>query len=206
VAGTFGEQVRPGPESGRPSPRSPITICLLVRPGVGGCGAGACRTRERQRSPHPDSARGPHLLTADSSQAYQWHTLATLSEPGFATDLWTGNACVTGSGRRAVVVYAPREFTNKPQLMEHGAFAAVVDLASGKVTKLPDQVTLAYFNPGCGTDETAVLTQEAGDGIPPRRATSSGTPCTGEGTSGCVRSWPSDSSRSAPRRSGEDMA
>lgn len=108
---------------------------------------------------------GLHVLVADSNQAYQWHTLATLSEPGFATDLWTGNACVTASGRRAVVVYAPREFTNKPQLMEHGAFAAVVELASGKVTKLPDEVTFAYFNPGCGTDETAVLTQEADDGI-----------------------------------------
>jgi hypothetical protein len=108
---------------------------------------------------------GLHVLVADSSKAYQWHTLATLSEPGFTTDLWTGNACVTASGKRAVVVYAPREFTNKPQLMEHGAFAAVVDLASGRVTKLPDEVTFAYFNPGCGTDEDAVLTQEADDGI-----------------------------------------
>ena len=109
---------------------------------------------------------GLHLLAADSSTAYQWRTLATLAEPGFGTDLWIGNACVTGSGRRAVVTYAPREFTNDPTLMERGAFAAVVDLTTGKVTKLADQVTLAYFNPGCGTGETAVLTQigdDAGD-------------------------------------------
>ncbi|MEU3374287.1 SGNH/GDSL hydrolase family protein [Streptomyces sp. NPDC006660] len=106
---------------------------------------------------------GLHVLAADSSQAYQWRTVATLAEPGFGTDLWIGNACVTGSGKRAVVVYAPRDFTNKPELMEHGAFAAVVDLADGKVTKLADTVTLAYFNPGCGTGESAVLTQIGSD-------------------------------------------
>ncbi|WP_444537099.1 golvesin C-terminal-like domain-containing protein [Streptomyces sp. BR1] len=106
---------------------------------------------------------GLHVLAADSNQAYQWRTVATLAEPGFGTDLWIGNACVTGSGKRAVVVYAPRAFTNKPELMERGGFAAVVDLAEGKVTKLADTVSLAYFNPGCGTGETAVLTQLGGD-------------------------------------------
>ncbi|MFB8209740.1 SGNH/GDSL hydrolase family protein [Streptomyces sp. NPDC056010] len=106
---------------------------------------------------------GLHVLAADSKQAYQWRTVATLSEPGFGTALWIGNSCVTGSGKRAVVVYAPREFTNKPELMERGAFAAVVDLTNGKVTKLSDNVTLGYFNPGCGTGETAVLTQLGDD-------------------------------------------
>ncbi|MBR8639078.1 hypothetical protein KEF29_06455 [Streptomyces tuirus] len=106
---------------------------------------------------------GLHVLTAKSRDAYQWRTVATLSEPGFGTDLWIGNACVTGSGKRAVVVYAPRDFTNEPQLMERGGFAAVVDLTSGKVTKLADTVTLAYFDPGCGTGETAVLTQVGDD-------------------------------------------
>ena len=106
---------------------------------------------------------GLHLLAADSGSAYQWRTVATLGEPGFGTDLWIGNACVTSSGKRAVVVYAPREFTNDPALMERGAFAAVVDLATGKVTKLADEVTLGYFNPGCGVGETAVLTQLGDD-------------------------------------------
>ncbi|GAA0617160.1 hypothetical protein GCM10010394_54150 [Streptomyces crystallinus] len=106
---------------------------------------------------------GLHVLAADSSQAYEWRTVATLAEPGFGTGLWIGNACVTGSGERAVVVYAPREFTNRPALMERGGFAAVVDLTDGKVTKLADTVTLAYFSPGCGTGETAVLTQVGGD-------------------------------------------
>jgi hypothetical protein len=114
---------------------------------------------------------GLHVMTADSKDAYQWHTVATLAEPGFGTDLWIGNACVTGSGRRAVVAYAPRDFTNDPALMERGAFTAVVDLASGRVTKLAEQSTLAYFSPGCGSGERAVLTQVGDDGSGTRLVT-----------------------------------
>jgi hypothetical protein len=105
---------------------------------------------------------GLHLLVADSRTGYTWRTAATLSEPGFDTDRWVGQACLTGSGRRALVVYAPRAFTNRQRLFDRGAFAAVVDLADGRVVKLRPHVSLAYFNPGCGTGETAVLTQ-AGD-------------------------------------------
>ncbi len=106
---------------------------------------------------------GFHVLVADQNKAYAWRTAATLREPGFDADMWIGNACVTGSGKRAVVAYAPRIFTNKPELMARGAFTAVVDLASGAVTKLNRQASLAYFSPGCGTGETAVLTQDGGE-------------------------------------------
>ena len=51
---------------------------------------------------------------------------------------------------RAVVVYAPRTFTNDPLLVQRGAFTAVVDLRSGAVRRLPRADSLAYFNPGCG--------------------------------------------------------
>src|SRR5262249_24424004 len=87
---------------------------------------------------------GLRVLVADAKQAYKWRTAATLSEPFFETDMWIGQACVTGSGRRAVVVYAPRQFTNKELLMQRGAFAAVVDLNTGAVTKLAERVSLAY--------------------------------------------------------------
>jgi hypothetical protein len=107
-------------------------------------------------------ASGFHLLVAESRTGYTWRTAASLAEPGLETDQWIGNACLTGSGRRAVVVYAPRTFTNRAELFDRGAFAAVVDLANGNVTKLPIQVSIAYFDPGCGTGETAVITQ-AGD-------------------------------------------
>jgi hypothetical protein len=108
-------------------------------------------------------ADGLHVLVADAAQGYAWRTVATLSEPGFEADQWIGNACVTASGRRAVVVYAPRTFTNKADLAARGGFTAIVDLSSGVVTKLPIMTTLAYYNPGCGAGEDAVLTQEGGE-------------------------------------------
>ncbi|MER7565239.1 transglycosylase SLT domain-containing protein [Streptomyces sp. NPDC097941] len=107
---------------------------------------------------------GLHVLVADAADAYRWHTAATLSEPGVDTDQWIGQTCVTGSGDRAVVVYAPRQAVNDQQGFQQGAFAAVVDLASGRVTKLPELVSLAYFNPGCGDGEQAVLTRPQGAG------------------------------------------
>ncbi|MFF3822190.1 hypothetical protein ACFYYD_37495 [Streptomyces bluensis] len=88
---------------------------------------------------------------------------ASLAEPGFDADQWIGNTCVTGSGKRAVVVYAPRTFTNNPNLMARGGFAAVVDLTTGAVTKLKVNASLSYYNPGCGTGEEAVLTQSPGE-------------------------------------------
>ncbi|WP_237540055.1 SGNH/GDSL hydrolase family protein [Streptomyces sp. SID8358] len=109
--------------------------------------------------------QGLHVLVADSSEAYRWREAATLREDGFDTDAWIGNVCVTGSGKRAVVAYAPREFTNEPALFDRGAFAAVVDLDSRTVTKLREQVSLAYFNPGCGTGETVVLTQSGDEKV-----------------------------------------
>lgn len=107
---------------------------------------------------------GFHLFVADEKNGYAWKTAATLSEPGFDTDTWIGNACLTDSGKRAAVAYAPRTFTNKPELMVRGAFAAIVDLTNGSVTKLPFQTSLAYFSPGCGTGEQAVFTQLSHDG------------------------------------------
>lgn len=108
-------------------------------------------------------ATGFHILVADSSYGYAWRTVASLSEPGIDSDQWIGNMCVTGSGQRAVVAYAPRHFANRDYLADRGAFVAIVDLTSGAVTKLSMTTSLAYFNPGCGTGETAVLTQGGGD-------------------------------------------
>lgn len=117
-------------------------------------------------------ATGFHLMTADEADGYRWKTAATLVEPGFTdTDTWIGNACVTASGDRALVAYAPRTFTNKPDLMARGAFAAAVDLNSGEVTKLPFQASLAYFSPGCGDGEQAVLSQFTDENMSDRNET-----------------------------------
>ncbi|WP_143676416.1 hypothetical protein [Streptomyces sp. TLI_146] len=114
-------------------------------------------------------ADGFHVLTADQKDGYAWKTAATLSEPGFDADAWIGNTCVTASGKRAVVVYAPRTFTNKPQLMARGGFTAIVDLETGQVSKLDLLASLSYYNPGCGAGESAVLTQSGGDDKPGTR-------------------------------------
>lgn len=112
-------------------------------------------------------ADGFHIFVADAATGYSWRTAATLAEPGLDVDQWVGNVCVTESGKRAAAVYAPRMFTNKAPLAERGGFTAVVDLDTGAVTKLPVRASLAYFNPGCGTGESAVLTQD-GDEQRPR--------------------------------------
>ncbi|MCO1576888.1 RICIN domain-containing protein [Crossiella sp. SN42] len=104
-------------------------------------------------------ADGFHLLVADAAKGYGWRTAATLSRPGMDTDRWIGNACLTASGRHAVVVYAPRAFAADEQLFARGGYTAVVDLDTGQVRDLPVRTTLAYFNPGCGAADTVALTQ-----------------------------------------------
>ncbi|KAF5991730.1 Tat pathway signal protein [Streptomyces sp. WAC00263] len=101
---------------------------------------------------------GLHLLVADSKNAYAWKTAAVLSEPQLPADTWIGNQCVMDD-HHAAVVYAPRTFTNKPDLMMGGAFTAIVNLDSGSVTKLPFTASLAYFDPTCNpATHTAMFT------------------------------------------------
>ncbi|WP_051855113.1 SGNH/GDSL hydrolase family protein [Streptomyces sp. NRRL B-1347] len=104
-------------------------------------------------------AEGFRILVADESKAYAWKAVATLSEPGMPADSWIGNQCVMDDSHVAAV-YAPRAFTNKPDLMQGGAFTAIVNTRSGEVTKLPFTATLAYFDPSCNTTtHTAAFTQ-----------------------------------------------
>jgi hypothetical protein len=111
-------------------------------------------------------ATGLHVLMADASAGYAWRTVATLGVRGTDTSQWIGQACVTGSGQQAVVVYAPRQITNSPDALGFGALAAVVNLSTGAVRQLGAGVSIAYFDPGCGTDQDAVLTQ-GGTGASP---------------------------------------
>ncbi|WP_282692808.1 SGNH/GDSL hydrolase family protein [Streptomyces sp. CC208A] len=93
-------------------------------------------------------AGGLRVLAADGSDAYSWKTVAVLAEPGMQADTWIGNECVMDRSHVAVA-YAPRTFTNRPDLMLGGAFTAIVDIESGRVTKLPFTASLAYFDPSC---------------------------------------------------------
>ncbi|WP_053698823.1 SGNH/GDSL hydrolase family protein [Streptomyces sp. NRRL F-5755] len=104
-------------------------------------------------------AKAYRILVADEAKAYDWKTVAALSEPGMPADSWIGNQCVMDRDHVAAV-YAPRAFTNKPDLMQGGAFTAIVNTKTGDVTKLPFTGTLAYFDPTCNTTtHTAAFTQ-----------------------------------------------
>ncbi len=109
-------------------------------------------------------ASGLHVLVARRSQGYGWTTLTTLGDSSIETDRWIGNACLSASGDRLFVVYAPRTFTNDEILATRGGLTAVVDMTTGRVRSLPLRASLAYFSPGCGTGESAVFTQEGADG------------------------------------------
>ncbi|MFD8736693.1 SGNH/GDSL hydrolase family protein [Streptomyces sp. NPDC059618] len=75
-------------------------------------------------------------------------------------DTWIGNACVIDHAH-AAVVYAPRTFTNHPDMMLGGAFTAIVDLDKGVVNKLAFTASLAYFDPTCNpAAHTAAFTAQ----------------------------------------------
>jgi hypothetical protein len=82
-------------------------------------------------------ADGFHILIANAKQGYAWRMVATLCDPSVDADAWIGNACVTASGRRAVVAYAPRTFTNDPTLFARvdvpGQLTSAVPAAAGIV-------------------------------------------------------------------------
>ena len=104
------------------------------------------------------------VLRAHSSTGYQWETVASLALPGVETDSWVGNVCVTGTGDYAVAVFAPRAASGDEVGMLQGGHAAILDLTSGTVTGLGGGFSLAYFNPGCGLDDTVALTSYHPDG------------------------------------------
>ncbi|MCK2218459.1 SGNH/GDSL hydrolase family protein [Actinomadura sp. ATCC 31491] len=143
-------------------PAAPESVAPAERAAL--LGGGWAKSSDRAVTTAGD-ATGFHVLVADAKDGYRWRTAASLSEPGFDTDTWIGNVCVTASGERAVVVYGPRTFTNKAELADRGGFTAIVDLDGGPVRKLNVQTSLAYFNPGCGPSESAVLTQGGGEDL-----------------------------------------
>jgi hypothetical protein len=107
-------------------------------------------------------SKGFHLYVAREKDAFAWSTLATLTSSALDLGPWTGEVCVTGSGRYAVAVYAPAVAANKPKLLQAGGLAAVVDIRTGKATAVASGVELAYFNPSCGAGDRALLTRSIG--------------------------------------------
>ncbi|SCE82570.1 hypothetical protein GA0070214_102305 [Micromonospora chaiyaphumensis] len=108
-------------------------------------------------------SNGFHLYVARERNAFAWSTLATLSASALDMGPWMGEVCVTGSGRYAVAVFAPKMAANKPTLVRAGGLAAVVDIDTGKATTVATGLQLAYFNPACGPDDRALLTRAVGE-------------------------------------------
>ncbi|MHB9858380.1 carbohydrate-binding protein [Streptomyces sp. YIM S03343] len=143
---------RPG-RSAKPTPTPPARVTDPDRK----LGRSWKTSKDRAVTGAADTS-GFRILVADSATAYKWKSAAVLAEPGMPADSWIGNQCVIDPDH-AAVVYAPRSFTNKPDLMQGGAFTAIVDLTTGQVTKLPLTASLAYFDPSCNPDtHTAAFT------------------------------------------------
>lgn len=107
-------------------------------------------------------AEGLHILAARESDGFSFYEIARLNRKGLSdVGPWTGYVCTTGSGNYAAAVYAPSAWSNEPGAYENGAFAAVIRLSDGKVTEVPDRVQLAYFTPGCGTDDEVAFTSSS---------------------------------------------
>ncbi|CAM5541134.1 hypothetical protein STANM309S_00909 [Streptomyces tanashiensis] len=92
-------------QAGRPHAVAPADRSALL-------GRGHAKSTDTAFTTSGDGT-GFHLLVADEKNGYAWKTAATLSEPGFEADTWIGNACLTASGKRAAVAYAPRTFTRQ---------------------------------------------------------------------------------------------
>lgn len=109
---------------------------------------------------------GPHgyrLLVSESSRGWHWRELAILgTDTSGNGEPWIGYQCLTGDGRYAVAVVAPRSAANVPALRDRGASAYSVRVKDGRTIELSRSVALKYYNPGCGYRHDVVLTRNSG--------------------------------------------
>jgi hypothetical protein len=104
-------------------------------------------------------ADGLSVLAAPVSQGAPWSTVASLSVAGVQSRQWIGQACVLRGSHVAAVAFGPVEYISTAAEFERGAFAATVDLNTGKVNYVPNlRPTFSYFSPKCGSDGTAEFT------------------------------------------------
>jgi hypothetical protein len=166
LVGTAQSQQPPptGPDTGANTPANPATPAIPPAQRDSVLGPQWRTSGDRVVVTSGDAA-GFHVFVGDARDGYALHEVTALSEPGFDTDQWIGNVCLTASGRRAVVVYAPRGFANRATLARRGGFVAVVDIETASVAKLPVQSSLAYFSPSCGPSERVVITQEGDEDL-----------------------------------------
>jgi hypothetical protein len=108
-------------------------------------------------------ANGYHLFGARAADGWQWRPLATIAPAGFDGVMWTGQQCLTGDGRFAVVAMAPTLTLNDQRIADAGALSYAVGVSDGSVRPLLRGVAMRYFTPGCGLDSRVVLTRYQGE-------------------------------------------
>lgn len=102
-------------------------------------------------------ASGPNGVAIVAVRGDVAETVATLSEPGFETEVWEGYGCVDPGLARAVVSYSPVEWANAGASRGLRAMTAVVDIDSGTVIRLPTRVRQQPHAVECDGNGRAVL-------------------------------------------------
>jgi hypothetical protein len=104
------------------------------------------------------SADGVGVLTARVSDGVSWTQVNSLSVSGVDSRQWIGQGCLLAGSRELAVAFGPIEYLDIASAYERGAYAALVDLDTGAITRLPIRPTFSYFSPTCGADGTATFT------------------------------------------------
>lgn len=107
-------------------------------------------------------SNGWHVYVASAGNNWAWESLANILPRGDNSQQWIGQQCLTGDGTAIVAVVAPWSANNSASGLDHGAYAYAINAHTGAVTPLRSGVSLAYFNPGCGTGGDVALTTYPG--------------------------------------------
>ena len=102
-------------------------------------------------------SEGMHFYIAREDEGYYWRPLASILPGGIDAGSWMGYFCVSGDNRYVLATVAPTMADNHPNLEDRGAFAYVIDVATGRVRPLVAGVAMYYDAAGCGTGDTGVL-------------------------------------------------
>ncbi|MBO1415051.1 hypothetical protein [Streptomyces sp. FH025] len=145
-----------------PAPSGPNVVADAAVPSPDGNLGKGWRTSTDQLITAAGDDTGFHIYRAQENKAFAWDTLATLTAPLPEGGTWSGNLCVTGSGRYAVAVYAPTAAANRAEGVDGGGYAAVVDTTTGQARQIAARVSLAYFAPACGAGERVLLSRYSG--------------------------------------------
>jgi hypothetical protein len=95
-------------------------------------------------------------------ERYSPRPVALITPSGYDSDDWLGYTCLTGGRRYAVATLLPRWAVNRPDLRDRGALAYSVDITSGRVVPLANEVAFKYHATNCGQGNSVALLRHLG--------------------------------------------